>query len=112
MPAGSVVGLLGKNGAGKTTLIKFALGLLKPQLGETTVFGEPAWSLSGQAKVRLGYVPQIPALYPWMRVRQIIDYQASFYRAWNDESIDRLVRDWISIRRPRSAPFRSASSRS
>jgi ABC-2 type transport system ATP-binding protein len=94
IPPGSVVGLLGKNGTGKTTLIKCALGLLKPQLGQVHVFGEPAWTLSGAAKARIGYVPQTPALYPWMNVRQIIDYQASFYRRWNDELIERLLKDW------------------
>jgi ABC-2 type transport system ATP-binding protein len=91
---GSVVGLLGKNGTGKTTLIKCALGLLKPQSGQVHVFGEPAWTLSGAAKARIGYVPQVPALYPWMRVRQIVDYQASFYPHWNDELIDRLLGEW------------------
>jgi ABC-2 type transport system ATP-binding protein len=90
---GSVVGLLGKNGAGKTTLIKCMLGLLKP-MGDVRVFGEPVWDLSGAAKARIGYVPQVPALYPWMRVRQIIDYQASFYPHWNDELIDRLLIEW------------------
>jgi ABC-2 type transport system ATP-binding protein len=94
IPPGSVVGLLGKNGTGKTTLIKCALGLLKPQLGQVHVFGEPAWTLSGAAKARIGYVPQTPALYPWMNVRQIIDYQASFYPRWNDELIERLLKDW------------------
>ncbi len=33
-------------------------------------------------------------LYPWMRVRQIIDYQASFYWHWNDELVDRLLVEW------------------
>ena len=94
VPAGCVVGLLGKNGTGKTTMIKVALGLLKPQAGEVTVFGEPAWTLSGAAKARLGYVPQTPVLYPWMRVRQIVDYQASFYPHWNDALVDRLLREW------------------
>lgn len=91
---GSVVGLLGKNGSGKTTLIKCALGLLKPQQGEVRVFGEPAWTLAGNVKGMIGYVPQTPALYPWMRVRQVIDYQASFYPRWNDALIDRLIEEW------------------
>jgi ABC-2 type transport system ATP-binding protein len=91
---GSVIGLLGKNGTGKTTLLKCALGLLKPQSGDVQVFGEPAWTLSGEAKARIGYVPQTPALYPWMRVGQIIDYQASFYPHWNDDLIERLRNGW------------------
>ena len=94
IPEGSVVGLLGKNGAGKTTLLKCALGLLKPQSGEVRVFGEPAWTLSGPVKAMIGYVPQTPALYPWMRVRQIIDYQASFYPRWNDALVDHLLEEW------------------
>jgi ABC-2 type transport system ATP-binding protein len=94
LPAGSVMGLLGKNGAGKTTLIKCALGLLKPQSGRIEVFGEPAWTLSGVAKARIGYVPQVPMLYSWMRVRQIVDYQASFYPHWNDGLVDGLLREW------------------
>src|SRR4051812_44986011 len=74
VPAGSVVGLLGQNAAGKTTLIKSALGLVRPDAGVATIFGEDAWNLSAAAKGMLGYVPQVVTLYPWMRVRQILRY--------------------------------------
>ncbi len=94
IPTGSVVGLLGKNGAGKTTLIKCALGLIKPQSGELSVFGEPAWKLSAQAKERLGYVAQVPELYEWMKVRQIVVYTASFYARWNHSPVERLIEEW------------------
>src|SRR5437764_11015389 len=66
IPAGSVVGLLGQNAAGKTTLIKAALGLIRPTAGETKLLGEPSWDLSADAKSRIGYVPQVITLYPWM----------------------------------------------
>jgi ABC-2 type transport system ATP-binding protein len=105
LPAGSVTGLLGKNGAGKTTLIKCALGLLKPQSGRIDVFGEPAWTLSGAAKARIGYVPQVPVLYPWMRVRQIVDDQASYYPRWNDALMDRLLREWELDPKARVGPL-------
>ncbi len=94
VPAGSVVGLLGKNGAGKTTLLKCALGLIRPDAGSATLLGEPAWALSADAKARLGYVPQVITLYPWMRVRQVIDYTAAFYPRWNMALVAQLVRDW------------------
>src|SRR5687768_11801138 len=94
IPAGSVVGLLGKNGAGKTTLLKTALGLIKPDAGTATLLGEPAWSLSADAKARLGYVPQTVTLYTWMRVRQVIDYTAAFYPRWNMAFVWQLVKDW------------------
>src|SRR5881227_1681083 len=75
VPTGSVVGLLGRNGAGKTTLLKCTLGLVRPDAGQVTVLGEPAWGLSAGAKARVGYVPQEAAgLYPWMRVRDLVGY--------------------------------------
>ncbi len=105
VPAGSVVGLLGKNGAGKTTLIKCGLGLIKPQAGSITVLGAPAWELSAAAKARIGYVPQSVELYPWMKVRQMIAYTASFYPRWNHGLVDRLAGDWELPLEDRIAPL-------
>jgi ABC-2 type transport system ATP-binding protein len=94
VPAGSTLGLLGKNGAGKTTLLKCALGLIRPEAGSIEVLGEPVWTLSAEAKARLGYVPQTPQLYGWMRVRQMLAYTGSFYPHWNEKLLERLARDW------------------
>ena len=90
---GSVLGLLGTNGAGKTTLIKCALGLIRPQAGEARLLGEPAWTLSAEAKSRIGYVPQIVNLYPWMKVHQVIDYTSAFYPNWNHDLVARLIKE-------------------
>ena len=90
IPAGSIVGLLGTNGSGKTTLLKCALGLLKPQEGTCELLGEPAWNLSANAKRRLGYVPQIISLYPWMKVDELLRYTGSFYSNWNPERVQEL----------------------
>ena len=46
LPAGSVLGLVGKNGAGKTTLLKCALGLQRPQRGDVRILGEPAGAIT------------------------------------------------------------------
>lgn len=91
---GTVTGLLGKNGSGKTTLLKCALGIQTPQNGTITVFEESALQLSAKAKSRLAYVPQEVSLYPWMKVRQVIAYTRAFYPRWNDDLIDRLIREW------------------
>ena len=93
-PKGSVLGLLGTNGSGKTTLIKCALGLIRPQSGTARLLGEPSWTLSGEAKARIGYVPQVVNLYPWMKVRHLIDYTAAFYSNWNHELVARLTKEW------------------
>src|SRR2546429_5948231 len=94
IPSGSVVGLLGQNAAGKTTLIKAALGLIRPTAGEAKLLGETSWELSAEAKAKIGYVPQVITLYPWMRVRHLVNYTASFYPRWNDELVARLLADW------------------
>jgi ABC-2 type transport system ATP-binding protein len=94
VPPGAVVGLLGRNGSGKSTLIKCALGLLKPDSGECRLLGEDSWDLSAEAKGRIGYVPQVINLYPWMKVREYVQYTASFYAKWNDQLASRLMREW------------------
>lgn len=94
VPAGSVVGLLGKNGAGKTTLLRCALGLAKLDHGSVRTLGEDPWSFSAGVKQHIGYVPQTPQLYPWMLVRQILAYHGSFYEHWNPALVEQLARDW------------------
>jgi ABC-2 type transport system ATP-binding protein len=94
VPAGSVVGLLGKNGAGKTTLIKCALGLLRPDHGQAQILGQSAWALDADAKARLGYVPQTAGLYSWLRVQQLVDYTAAFYPRWNAKLVSSLLGEW------------------
>jgi zinc transport system ATP-binding protein len=53
---GSFLGLVGPNGSGKSTLIKCILGLLKPQQGSVTLFGEKVQKFNKWEKV--GYVSQ------------------------------------------------------
>lgn len=94
VPEGSVVGLLGTNGAGKSTLIKCLLGLLRITAGTATVFGEDPWDLSAATKARLGYAPQAVKVYPWMKVRQVIDYTGAFYPQWDPQWCEELLRKW------------------
>ncbi|MBS4209095.1 metal ABC transporter ATP-binding protein [Bacillus sp. FJAT-50079] len=56
VPKGAFLGLVGPNGSGKSTLLKLILGLLKPQEGEVTLFGQP----QGKFKEwnRIGFVSQ------------------------------------------------------
>ena len=54
--AGEYVAVVGPNGSGKSTLMKLVLGLLRPDEGETRLFGEPAHRFDDGE--RLGYVSQ------------------------------------------------------
>ncbi len=105
VPKGAVLGLLGTNGSGKTTLIKCALGLIRPQQGTARLLGEDSWTLSAEAKARIGYVPQVINLYPWMKVRHIIDYTAAFYPNWNLDLVARLMTQWSLTANDRIGPL-------
>src|SRR5205814_6822214 len=49
---------------------------------------------AADAKSRIGYVPQVITLYPWMRVRHLINYTASFYPRWSESMVTRLIDEW------------------
>jgi ABC-2 type transport system ATP-binding protein len=81
---GRCYGFFGRNGAGKTTTIKCLLNLLRPTAGTVRVFGLDPQKDEVAVKSRLAYVPDMVAFYPWMTVRDTLNYQASFRQHWNE----------------------------
>src|SRR5665213_1974646 len=75
---GKCYGFFGRNGAGKTTTIKCLLNLLRPDSGSVRVFGLDPRHDEVAVKSRLAYVPDFVAFYPWMTVRETLQYLASF----------------------------------
>jgi ABC-type multidrug transport system, ATPase component len=92
--SGEVLGLIGRNGAGKSSLIGCLLGLLQPQRGGARVFGGPALRLDDARKARLGYVPQQPQAYGWMRIRELFHYLGQLYPDWDPAHAAALLRRW------------------
>ncbi|HEY2381073.1 MAG TPA: ABC transporter ATP-binding protein [Terriglobia bacterium] len=94
---GRCYGLFGRNGAGKTTTMKCLLNLLRPQRGHVHVFGLDPAKHEVAVKRRLAYVPDQVAFYPWMTVRETLNYLASFREHWNrkieQELLDRFRLD-------------------
>lgn len=82
---GRCYGFFGRNGAGKTTTIKCLLNLLRPTSGDVRVFGLDPQRDEVAVKSRLAYVPDQVAFYPWMTVRDTLEYLASFRTHWNSE---------------------------
>jgi ABC-2 type transport system ATP-binding protein len=91
IPAGRVVGLLGRNGAGKTTLLNIASGLVLPTKGSCETLGKPVQDLDTPELIRLGMVPQEARLIEWMTVRQHLAFQAAFYQRWDAVRERRLL---------------------
>lgn len=71
---GDVFGLLGPNGSGKSTTIKMVLGLLAPSAGTIKLFGLPPRARA--ARARLGYLPELSYLHPFLTARETILYYA------------------------------------
>lgn len=77
---GQIAVLLGPNGAGKSTIIKSIIGFLKYQ-GSVTVDG--LLNKSIEAKRIMGYIPEIPSLYPNFTVDEHMEFVARAYKLDN-----------------------------
>jgi ABC-2 type transport system ATP-binding protein len=64
VPVGGVHGFLGPNGAGKTTTIRMLLGLIRPDAGTMTLFGEPVPARLPQVIGRVGAIVEQPKFFP------------------------------------------------
>jgi NitT/TauT family transport system ATP-binding protein len=67
VPQGSFTTLFGPSGCGKSTLLRIIAGLLDADRGRVGVFGDAPRDAT-RAK-HIGWVPQRPALLPWLSVR-------------------------------------------
>jgi len=92
IPDGSVTALLGPNGAGKSTIIKSVMGFLKYQ---GTIMVDGYFNKTLEAKRIMGYIPEIPALYPNLTVMEHMEFIARAYRlkdykGYAEELLERL----------------------
>lgn len=89
VPDGQIGILLGPNGAGKSTVIKSVAGLLR-HTGSIGISGKPSRSL--EARREFGYVPEIPAMFDALTVREHIDYIKMAYNSnITEEEILRIL---------------------
>ena len=77
---GTVCGFLGPNGAGKSTTMNMITGYLAPSDGTALICGIDMMKEPEKAKRHIGYLPEIPALYPEMTVREYLDFTAALKR--------------------------------
>jgi ABC-2 type transport system ATP-binding protein len=73
---GETVGILGRNGAGKTTLLRALAGDLRPSAGGFWIDGIDAIQHPREARVRIGYLPEVPPVYEDMRVGDFLQFAA------------------------------------
>jgi ABC-2 type transport system ATP-binding protein len=77
--SGSVFGFLGRNGAGKTTTIRLLTGLAQPTRGRAWVNGLETTNRDLAAQHSFGYMPEVPAFYPWMTPNEYLNYVGQLF---------------------------------
>lgn len=97
VPEGKVFGYLGPNGAGKTTTLKLLLGLTRPTGGAALVLGQPLGSID--ARRRIGYLPENPTYYGYMKASEFLNYYARIFHMPRKERKERIVEllDYVGL---------------
>lgn len=73
---GKIYGFLGPNGAGKSTTMNIMTGYIAPTEGTVMINGYDIVKDPEEAKKCIGYLPEIPPLYPEMTVKEYLKFVA------------------------------------
>ena len=71
---GQIYGFLGPNGAGKSTTMNIITGYLSATEGTVLIDGHDIFLEPEEAKRHIGYLPEIPPLYPDMNPREYLKF--------------------------------------
>lgn len=74
---GEVLGFLGPNGAGKSTTMRMITGFIPPTSGDAKVCGISVVDRPGEAKTKIGYLPESAPLYNDMTVTGFLKFCAA-----------------------------------
>ena len=83
---GEIVGFLGPNGAGKSTTMKIITGYLEKTSGEAFVCGMNVADQPLETKKKIGYLPELNALYYDMYIREYLGFIAELHKIKNQKS--------------------------
>ena len=88
---GQIYGFLGPNGAGKSTTMNIMTGCLAPTSGTVIVDGMNLQQEPEKVKQRIGYLPELPPLYPEMTVREYLTFAAKLKKVPRLEQLQQVV---------------------
>jgi ABC-2 type transport system ATP-binding protein len=94
VPAGTIYGLIGPNGAGKSTLMRILIGISRPGSGDAFLLGRSIKERSGSIRTRVGYVPDVPVLYPSFTVADMYNLASRLYSGWDWERCRQLQKQY------------------
>ncbi len=89
---GEIVGFLGPNGAGKSTTMKIISGYLQQNGGNAFVCGKNVAEEPIEIKKKIGYLPELNALYYEMYVREYLGFVAELHSIDNKkQAIEKAI---------------------
>lgn len=91
---GQIVGFLGANGAGKTTTMDIMCGCMGADFGSVIIAGHDITEDPIEAKKKMGYLPDVPPVYPEMRVEEALRFVARLHgisKPQIKEKVDRAI---------------------
>lgn len=77
---GQIYGFLGPNGAGKSTTMNMITGYISATEGTVRIDGHDIFQEPEKAKARIGYLPEIPPVYPDMTAREYLAFAGELKR--------------------------------
>jgi ABC-2 type transport system ATP-binding protein len=92
VPRGEMFGFLGPNGAGKTTTIRMMMGILVPSGGTVRIAGLDSHQDGAEVKRHVGYLPDSPIFYDYLRGREIIQFIGEMHGLSAAEALKRTDR--------------------
>ncbi len=95
---GEIVGLLGPNGSGKSTTLAVAAGVLDPASGAVTVEGRTRAANPAAFAIRVGLVPQDPAVYDELTAAQNLTFFGELYGLAGSDLRRRVARTLARVK--------------
>ena len=89
---GQIYGFLGPNGAGKSTTMNMMTGYLAPTEGQILINGYDVAEDPMEARKCIGYLPEIPPLYPDMTVLEYLRFAAELKQVPKNERSTEIER--------------------
>ena len=82
---GKIYGFLGPNGAGKSTTMNMITGYISATEGTIEIDGVDIFDEPEKAKKKIGYLPEMPPLYPDMLVREYLSFVCDIKKVKRDK---------------------------